>query len=279
MKIQPHRTLLLSTCLLLVTLPATLSSLTGCRNGCGKRFGGADRSDGKIPSVRVPKAKAGAIRVDGRLDEAVWKRAGRTGQFVHPGNGKEPRRSKVKATARLLWDDTALYVGCTVHDKNPTSPFERNAVDPHIWTRSSAVELMIQPGDPGSNRHYYELQVDVKGAVWDTQFDDYNRPRRRGPRGLRYGHQSWDSGVQRAVVRGKGHYTLELALPWKSLRAGAGQKTAIPPRVGDTWRLNLYSFRDGQRATLAWSPILGLGNFHRTSRFGKVVFTAGANPR
>lgn len=256
--------------LLCVLLP--WGALTGCGDGCAKRFSGVDRSDGKLPTLRAPKVKAGAIRVDGRLDEAAWKRAGRTGPFVHPGNGKEPRRSPVKATARIAWNDEALYVGCTVHDKNPTSPFRRDAVDPHVWTRSSAVELMIQPGDPDNNRHYYELQVDVKGALWDTRFDGYNRPRRRGPDGMRYGHQSWASGVQRAILRSKGKYTVELALPWRSLTAGPGHPTAIPPRPGDTWRINLYSFRDGQRAALAWSPILSLGNFHRTSRFGKVVF-------
>lgn len=250
-----------------------LAFAPGCKGGCGKRFAGVDRSDGKIPTLRAPQVPPHTIRVDGKLDEAAWSRAGRTGPFVHPGNGKEPRHSKVKATARILWDQQALYIGCTVHDKNPTSPFRRDTVDPHIWTRASAIELMIQPGDPGSNRHYYELQVDVNGAVWDTRFTDYNSPRRRGPRGMHFGHQSWKSKLQRAIARGRGRYTVELALPWSSLSAAPRSQTAIPPRPGDTWRINLYSFRDGQRASLAWSPILGLGNFHRTSRFGKVVFT------
>jgi len=259
--------------LVCLVLPVILL-VGGCRGGCGKRFAGVDRGDGKIPAIRAPKVRAGAIRVDGRLDEAAWKRAGRTGPFVHPGNGQEPRRSPVKAKARIAWDDRALYVGCTVHDADPTSPFARDAPDPHIWARSSGVELMIQPGDPGSNRHYYEVQVDVKGAVWDTRFDDYNLPRSRSRGGTRFGHQSWSSGMERAIVveRARGRYTVELALPWRSLRPGPGQRTAIPPRPGDTWRINLYSFRDGQRAALAWSPILGLGNFHRTSRFGRVVF-------
>jgi len=39
-----------------------------------------------------------------------------------------------------------------------------------------------------------------------------------------------------------------------------------------TWRLNLYTFRDGQRVSLAWSPVLGQGNFHRSSRFGRLRF-------
>jgi hypothetical protein len=36
--------------------------------------------------------------------------------------------------------------------------------------------------------------------------------------------------------------------------------------------MNFYSFRDGQRDSLAWSPIQGQGNFHRAARFGRVTF-------
>ena len=35
-----------------------------------------------------------------------------------------------------------------------------------------------------------------------------------------------------------------------------GTVTAAP-RAGDAWRMNLYPFRDGQRDSLAWSPLLG----------------------
>ncbi len=261
-------------CILSVFLLVLWLPTVGCRGGCSKRFSGVNRGNGTLPVLRAPRVKAGVIQVDGRLNEAAWRQAGTTGQFVHPAHGREPRHSPVKASARMVWDNQALYMGFTVYDADPTSPFKRDAVDPHIWKRSSAVEIMIQPGDPKNNRHYYELQVDVKGAVWDTRFDDYNRPIRRTRNGTRFGHQSWVSGVQRAIVvnREEGSYTLELALPWRSLRPGPRRRTAIPPRPGDTWRMNLYSFRDGQRASLAWSPTLGQGNFHRATRFGKVVF-------
>jgi hypothetical protein len=46
----------------------------------------------------------------------------------------------------------------------------------------------------------------------------------------------------------------------------------LPPSPGDLWRVNLYSFKDGQRAALAWSPLLREGSFHRTRRFGKIQF-------
>ena len=160
-----------------------------------------------------------------------------------------------------------------VYDPDPTTPFARNDVDPHLWERASAVELMIQPGDPGDNTNYYEIQVDTAGAVWDTQFDNYNSPIERGAdeASTRFGHQEWMSHIERAAVvdRAGGKYTVEMAIPWSAL---ANARAATPPHPGDVWRMNVYSFRDGQRDSLAWSPLLGRGNFHRASRFGRVAF-------
>ena len=172
----------------------------------------------------------------------------------------------------MLWDDTYLYVGFTVLDPAPTTPFTSADVDPHLWEKASAVELMIQPGDFGDNANYYEVQVDTVGSVWDTHFDDYNRPVERLPNGMtRFGHQEWEAHVVRATVVDKqaGRYTMELALPWAAFAPG---RAASPPHPGDTWRFNLYSFRAGQSDALAWSPTLGRGNFHIASRFGKVTF-------
>jgi len=182
-------------------------------------------------------------------------------------------RSPVQASAKVAWSASDLYFAFVVGDARPTSPFARDAVDPHLWERSSAVELMIQPGDPGDNRDYYEVQVDVGGAIWDTRFDDYNAPLGGGPdpRTKTFGHQDWTSGTRRATAihASGGNYAVEIAIPWSALSSG---RTASPPRAGDTWRVNMYSFRDGQRESLAWSPILGEGNFHRASRFGRVTF-------
>lgn len=246
--------------------------------GCSKKAKGPDRSDGRIPEVRVARVASGAITVDGRLDEPAWTKAGATGAFVNPGSGKPAPGSPVRAKARLAWDQTHLYVGVVVRDAKPSSPFTRDQPDPHIWARASGVELMLQPGNPGDNRHYYEIQVDVNGAVWDTRFDDYNRPRvRRGGR-MRFGHEAWSAALQRKVVvdRQRKRYTVEMGLPWSAVADVARRRAgvAVPPRPGDVWRINLYSFRDGQRASLAWSPILGLGNFHRSERFGKARFVA-----
>jgi hypothetical protein len=232
----------------------------------------ADRGDGTIPVVRATRVSAGSIHIDGRTDEPAWEHAGQTGAFVQVGDGHPATNSRVPATARIAWDDTNLYVAVEVAERGPTTPFHHDDVDPHLWERASAVEMMIQPGDLGDNKDYYEIQVDTVGAVWDTHFDDYNRPVWQEPNGeMHFGHQEWDAHLQRAatVDNAGGSYTVEMALPWSSIQ---GARVPVPPHEGDTWRLNLYSFRDGQRDALAWSPILGKGNFHFASRWGRVVF-------
>jgi hypothetical protein len=208
--------------------------------------------------------------IDGKLDEPVWRSAAVLGPFVDTFNGKAPRSHAVAANARIGWDDEHLYLGFEVADRAPTTPFRRDDVDPHLWGRASAVEIMLQPGDPGDNRDYYEIQVDTVGAVFDTHWDDYMTPLQGGPADRIFGHQDWSCAAERAAVVDLGRsYTIEFALPWRSLTPG---RTPIPPRPGDVWRLNLYSFRDGQRLALGWSPIRGQGNFHRSSRFGRIRF-------
>ncbi len=228
----------------------------------------------EVPKLTAPKYGANTIKVDGKLDEKAWETAGFSGPFVGPGDGKTPSDHPVNGAAKVLWDDANLYVGFVVEDKEPASPFKATDKDPRIWEKSSAVELMIQPGNPGDNKDYFELQVDVNGAIFDTRWDDLNVPMAGGPEEEKkiFGHMDWSSNLKQAVVvdKNKKNYTVEIAIPWASFKARAG--IAIPPKPGDVWRVNLYSFKDGQRAALAWSPLLGQGNFHKSSRFGEITF-------
>ena len=217
-----------------------------------------------IPRLATPPV------LDGKLDDPVWAGAATLGPFVDVGDGRDGSGRPVAAFARVGWDDTHLYLGVIVQDRAPASPFGRDDDDPHIWSRSSAVEIMLQPGDPGDNRDYYEIQVDVAGAVFDSHWDDYNTPIRGSGDAKVFGHQDWSSHIERAVsIEEGGFYCLELALPWAAL---APARVVTPPRPGDVWRLEMYSFRDGQRQSLGWTPIRGQGNFHRASRFGRVRF-------
>jgi hypothetical protein len=219
------------------------------------------------------------IRIDGVLDEPAWQQA--TPLPLHDvGTGQPSPHSGLAGWVKVTWNATHLFMAAEIHDPEPRSPFARDEQDPHIWEQSSAVEWMIQPlpsnvsKSSDDNQTYFEIQVDVRGAVWDTYFDDYNTPITEHHGQTLFGHQSWQSGIERAaqVDASQPRYTLELAVPFSSFQVGRAASLS-PPAPGTVWRMNMYAFRDGQRDSLAWSPIAGQGNFHKASRFGHVTFS------
>lgn len=227
----------------------------------------------KPPTLRVDRLDKGTtLKIDGKLDEKAWETAPSTGAFVNVGTGKRDPSQAVQGSARVLWDDQALYVAFEVTDKDVVGGFEKGAVDPHLWTKDT-VEIMVDPDGDGDNKDYYEIQVNPQNLVFDSRFDDYNAPK-GGPKGP-FGHQEWSAKLQSAVVvngtldepgDADQGYVVEIAIPWSSF----DKAKHTPPRVGDTWRLNFYAMQNN--GGVAWSPILGKGNFHKASQFGRVLF-------
>ncbi|MDI3284969.1 carbohydrate-binding family 9-like protein [Polyangium sp. 15x6] len=243
-----------------------------------KQVGGANTQNAPaedprrvIKEIAVKALAPGVvITIDGKLDEPAWAKAADTGPFVDVSSGAPNPRIPVQGSARLLWDDQFLYVGFDVKDSTIRGGFPTDAPDPHLWERDT-VEVMIDPDGDGDNKDYYEIQVNPQNLVFDSQFDDYNRP--RGGNAGPFGHQDWSAGLESAVVlrgtidadgdKDEG-YTVEAKIPWKSF----AKAKASPPAPGDTWRMNFYAMQNN--GGVAWSPILGMGNFHKAARFGRV---------
>lgn len=251
---------------------ASVAAALGCRgNEPAASVPAVARAGEAVPTVTAPRvAGAAEMRWDGRLDEPAWATARRVGGFVQPGTGQPEPGSKVNGDARVAWSDAGLMVAFEVRDSAAESPFGATQQDAHVWERASGVELMLQPGDFADNREYFEVQVAVNGARWTTRFDDYNRPVGRDGAGvMRFGHEDWEPALACGTARTAAGYVVEMLVPWAAVTTS---RVTAAPRAGDVWRMNLYTFRNGQSDALAWSPLLGQGNFHRAARFGRVVF-------
>lgn len=265
----------------------TLIGLLACRSepGPGDKPAPSARAGGDNPAPAVdprivkelavtPLGGGVVIQIDGRLDEPAWRSAASTGPFVDVGSGRENPALRTQGSARLLRDAQALYVGFEVKDGKVHGGWPADAKEPHLWEKDT-VEIMIDPDGDGDNKDYYELQINPQNLVFDTQYDGYNSPNGngRGP----FGHEEWSAGLTSAVeVHGtldddadtdRG-YTVEAKIPWASFT----KAKASPPAPGSTWRMNFYAMKNN--GGVAWSPILGAGNFHRASRFGRVRWQA-----
>ncbi|MGQ9596472.1 MAG: carbohydrate-binding family 9-like protein [Thermoproteota archaeon] len=226
------------------------------------------------------------IQVDGRLDEACWQVAPRTSRFVDLMSG---RPTIYDTYAAILWDEENLYIGFWVEEPLVVATFTER--DSPIYDDND-VELFITSRDA-----YYEFEINALGTIYEVLFiweDAYEKAgyaklpefQRDGPkvrqfpgvgfkdhpRGSRLGFWNWDlPGLRSAVYvdgtlnknqdRDRG-WTVELALPWKGMKALVmSDNRSLPPRDGDIWRMNLFRFNQYREAPpaqdsggWAWGP-------------------------
>jgi hypothetical protein len=241
----------------------------------------------EVPRLNANKLAAGEkIVIDGKGDDKAWGVATSTGPFVDVLTGKPNATFPVNATAKITWDDTNLYVLYEVTEPEVVGYFTSKEKQPKDWTVSGqpklwtkdTVELMIDPD--GDNRDYYEIQINPQNKQFHSRYDSYNLPKTEpdGP----FGHEDWSAKITSAVVvkgtldkpgeKDQG-YTVEAAIPWASF----DKATNHPPKPFESWRVNLYAMKNN--SGVAWSPIMGQGNFHKAARFGNITWgVAGMTP-
>lgn len=220
----------------------------------------------------VARKVAKAIKLDGVLDEAAWKEAPSTGLFVNTQSGAPADH---KTEAKLLWDASNLYIAFENADSDVWSTLSKR--DDKLWTQEM-VEIMIDADKNGKT--YVEFQVAPTGNVFDTYLPSWRKyendvdPKRKP--------YDWNSKIKAAVkVNGtlnqrkdqdKG-WVAEIAIPLADV-AGLDTAQKPAPKVGDSWRLNMFRMDSPEgkpQVASAWSPPL-VGDFHKLDRFGEVVF-------
>ncbi len=171
--------------------------------------------------------------IDGRLDDPAWAAAAWTSAFVDiEGQVKPPPRFATRA--KLLWDDTNLYIGASLEE-------------PHVWgTLTARDEIVFHDNDfevfvdpEGDRRWYGEVEVNSLGTVFDLQLSRAYLEEGRAD-------HAWSPPGLRAAVAVEGTlndssdtdrgWTLEIAIPHAAL-SGHGT-TSLSPKAGDVWRVN-----------------------------------------
>lgn len=220
-----------------------------------------------LPSYDIQRTPE-KIAIDGKLDEAVWQKAKPVSDFHF---NWWTSGEKEKTVAKMLWDDTNLYVGYYCYDKHISAKVtQRNGP----VSRDDCVELFVSP-NPAKVRNYYGFELNAIGTMLSFIHSDWWRGGRFSePVGIRR-CTSYDGRSLKVDSPDDDHWILEIAVPFENFAKDAAH---TPPRNGDRWRLNLNRAGGTTNAQYStWSPInTPAPSFGNPNAFGWVTFVGDA---
>jgi len=217
---------------------------------------------------------AKGIEINGDLGKPEWDNCEKSARFADMVTG-EPGLYDTRSAA--LWDDENLYIAFWAEE--PFVSASQKERDSIIFLEND-LEVFIDGGDcyyeleVNALNTVYEVffiwkDAYKKGSRFDNaHFDvfkekamtfggDYDRAgdsfwRGRHPRGLRWAFLDYDMPELQTAVKVDGKindttdvdrgWTLEIAIPWKSMKWLANGRS-LPPKEGDIWRIFFGRFQ------------------------------------
>ena len=214
------------------------------------------------------------FEIDGDLNKPAWKNAEKSQRFVDMVTG-EPGLYDTRSAA--LWDDENLYVAfwaeepfvSAIQKEQDSIVFLENDLEVFIDGGDCYYELEVNALNTIYEVFFIWKDAYKKGGKFDVPEFDVHKEKAmtfggnddraadsfwwgRHPRGLRWAFLDYDMpGLQTAVkVDGKINdpsyidkgWTLEIAIPWQSLKWLANGRS-LPPQKGDVWRMFFGRFQ------------------------------------
>ena len=189
-------------------------------------------SSGYVSHYSIHQSVA-PIQIDGHLDEYAWERAEQINDFKRILNDYD--KIEAPTRAKMLWDDTYLYIGFHCDDREMWAVYENE--DDKLW-EEEVVEIFIDPDGDGKN--YLELEVSPTNTVVDLLIKSVEPDF--------VSDKDWDIVGLKTAVQLHGTvndvsdkdlgWSVEIAIPWTTFVDMDTKGT--PPKEKDSWRLNLY---------------------------------------
>jgi len=201
-------------------------------------------------AVRTPQAPV----LDGKLDDAAWDEAAVADEFVLYGKASPATQ---QSDARVLWDDSHLYIGMRCFDADLGKLKKTIARrDGPVFGDDCIEVFFIPPDNPllakaPARERYFHLSVNALGARYDEI--GYEAPAR------------WNGKWTVKTSERGDRWELEIAIPWTDLKS--------QPEDGTVWDINFnrgLPARGPVREYSGWS--LTFAGFHDPAHFGKLIF-------
>ena len=238
----------------------------------------------ETPRIYVANKAVENFTIDGKPDEASWKKAAWSDLFIDIEGKRKPLYD---TRMKMSWDDQNLYIYAQLSE-------------PHVWANlkerdtiifyNNDFEIFIDPD--GDTHNYYEFEMNALNTIWDLFL---SKPYRN--KGTILG--GWDfKGLKSAVhIQGTLNdasdvdigWSVEVAIPWSFVTEPGG---IIKIPKNEYWRINfsrvnwdfdLVDERYSRKKDMAgnflpeynwvWSP-QGVINMHEPESWGYVYFSS-----
>jgi Domain of unknown function (DUF5916)/Carbohydrate family 9 binding domain-like len=212
-----------------------------------------------IPAIRVDQAP----KIDGVLDDEVWKKAPLVEEFTQQ-EPKEGTAASERTQVRVLYDGKTLHIGVHAFDLQPSSivATEMRRDSDRLLDEDNFQIILDTFND---SRNGYMFVTTPLGAKLEQQISEEGEGNNRTGLGLVNSNinKNWDGIWDVAAQITDDGWTAEIAIPLTTLRFADGAE--------QTWGINFMRNIRRKNEQVFWAPIPKAYSLTRVSQAGSLV--------
>lgn len=222
----------------------------------------SDQASRERPAVHAAQA-TDAPKIDGVLDEAVW----RTATPVETFTQQEPNEGKPatdRTEVRVLYDAKHIYIGVHAHASEPVIATEMRRDADRLFDEDNFQVIIDTFHD---SRNGYMFLTTPLGAKLEQQVFDEGEGGGRGT--TSNVNRNWDGVWDSAARIVSDGWTAEISIPVNTVR--------FTPSDEQTWGINFERNIRRKNEAVFWSPIPKAYSLTRVSMAGELRGLRGLN--
>ncbi|MGM0530850.1 MAG: DUF5916 domain-containing protein [Bacteroidota bacterium] len=181
--------------------------------------------------IRIKKTDQD-IKVDGRLDESVWKESQVAEEF-HRVLPIDTGYADAKTTVRLTYDEENIYVGVKCYESMPGENIVESMRRDFEFGKNDNFLIFMDTYNDQTNG--FSFGASAGGAKWDGLQSE------GGDVSL-----TWDCKWKMEVIEYEDYWTIEMAIPFKHLQYKEGVKQ---------WGINFSRLDLKENEKSSWAPV------------------------
>jgi hypothetical protein len=200
-----------------------------------------------------PRLTASAVKVaeaptiDGVLDEGMWQDAKPLSGFIQ-AEPFEGLPGSENTEVRLLYDDEAIYVGVTLHDRDPSLIVTTDTRRDAELGEMDSFQMIFDTFYDRQNG--FVFGTNVAGVQYDAQVRDQGEQ-----------EDSWDGSWEVRTSTASNAWIAEFRIPLRTLRYGPAPQT---------WGVNFYRNIQRTRERTYWAPLARVYDLGRLTSAGEL---------